>query len=257
MNKYNQSFYKKQMSGSLRSAKIIVPLIHEIIKPTTVIDIGCGVGTWLSVFKELGCKVHGIDGDYVKSEMLKIDHNEFTSGNLAKEIPIKNKFDLAISLEVAEHLPEERAESFIDELCSLAPVIVFSAALPFQGGVNHINEQWQDYWVDLFLKNNFYAFDVIRSQVNNNNKVSMHYRTNPIIFCNKDQVFNYHDLPEWTNNLNLEIYNSFNFVHPEKYLWQSLKVKKYRKLTKNLSLCTVILFLILIILVFMPLINAD
>jgi SAM-dependent methyltransferase len=250
MNKYNESFYQKQMNGSLMSAKIIAPLVNKIITPASVIDIGCGVGTWLSVFKELGVKIHGIDGDYVKTEMLLVDQSEFTSANLLQKIPPKDKFDLAISLEVAEHLPNERADSFIQELCSIAPVVLFSAAIPFQGGVNHINEQWQDHWVDLFKKNDFYAFDAIRPQVNCNKNVSMHYRNNSLLFCHKDEILNHPELTVWPNNLNSD--TSFNFVHPDKYLWICLKQKKYKKLTKLLSLFTVILLLILLLLALKP-----
>lgn len=235
------------MDKSLKSAEIIIPLVNKIIKPKSVIDIGCGVGTWLCIFKKLGVKICGVDGNYVKPEMLLIDRSEFISSDLSQVIPLKDKFDLAISLEVAEHLPSNRAESFIKELCSLAPVILFSAAIPFQGGVNHINEQWQDYWVNLFKKNNYYAFDVIRSQVGWNENIGMHYRNNALVFCHKEQIPNHPELIEYPNNLNSNAYTSFSFVHPDKYLWQCSKVEKYKKLTKGFAFFTGILILLTLI----------
>lgn len=246
---YNEDFYKNQRDGSLQSAKIIVPLVNKLIKPKSVIDVGCGTGTWLSVFKELGVKIHGIDGDYVKSEMLLIDQSEFTPSDLSQRIPSTDKFDLAVSLEVAEHLPNERAESFVRDLCSLAPIVLFSAAIPFQGGINHINEQWQNYWVDLFKKNNYFAFDVIRPQVSKHKGVDINYRNNTIIFCNKELVPP--ELKEYPNNLNSDI--SFNLVNPDSYLKKRFnsqryerKYKKYKKLTNLLSFCVGTLLLILI-----------
>ncbi len=156
MQPYTQKFYKDQSVGSRRSAEAIVPLVLTLIKPQSVIDVGCGLGIWLSVFKEFGVKdVFGIDGDHVDRSMLQIPNERFTAFDLKKPIPINRQFDLVISLEVAEHLPEDCAKTFIHSLTGLGPVILFSAAIPFQGGTNHLNEQWPDYWANHFNDNGY------------------------------------------------------------------------------------------------------
>lgn len=71
MSKYNTDFYKTQMNGSKASARQIVPIVMELIQPKSVIDVGCGVGTWLAVFAENGVKdFRGIDGSWVNKSLL-------------------------------------------------------------------------------------------------------------------------------------------------------------------------------------------
>lgn len=160
---YDEKFYRIQQIGSKTSAKEIVPLVVDLIQPKSVIDVGCGVGTWLSVFMDHGIKdVLGIDGTWVDKKMLLIPENCYLSHDLKRPINISRSFDLVLSLEVAEHLPKEYSRLFIKSLVSLGPLVLFSAAIPSQGGKNHLNEQWQEYWVDLFMKENYAVIDAIR-----------------------------------------------------------------------------------------------
>src|SRR5436309_14636146 len=143
MQSYTKEFCKSHTAGSRQSAEAIVPLVFALLKPQSVIDVGCGLGTWLSVFEEFGVKdVFGIDGDHVDRSMLQISNERFTAFDLKKPIQIDRRFDLVVSLEVAEHLPKDCAKTFVHSLTRLGPVILFSAAIPFQGGRAHLNEQW-------------------------------------------------------------------------------------------------------------------
>ena len=103
---------------NLKSPNAVVPIINSLFKPKSVVDFGCGLGTWLKVFKDSGInKVLGLDGDWIdttKFETSVIDN--FKEVDLEKEIKLKEKFDLAISLEVAEHLHKESAGIFIENL---------------------------------------------------------------------------------------------------------------------------------------------
>ncbi len=242
---YNEQFYRNQAGGSLKSADVIVPLINSLIKPKSVIDIGCGVGTWLSVFEKYNVNVCGFDGDYVKRDTLLINKENFCAKDLSREISCKDRYDLAISVEVAEHLPQERSASFVKELTQLAPVVVFSAAIPFQGGENHINEQWQNYWVELFRQSDYYAFDCIRPQVWENNLVDWWYRNNMLIFCSRAEIENHPVLTKWPNNLADDM--SFNLVHPVVYLNKQKALLEYkRKFTQAVVLSgTALLFALL------------
>src|SRR5262245_20958009 len=166
MNPYTDEFFDQHQEGSRRSARIIVPLIMELIGPKSVVDVGCGLGTWLSVFRHHGVeRILGIDGDYVNRQRLEIAQHEFFVRDLSSPTPIDRGFDLAVSLEVAEHLPERSADSFVDFLTSLAPVVLFSAAVPCQGGTNHLNEQWPDYWAARFESRGYRTCDYIRDRI--------------------------------------------------------------------------------------------
>jgi 2-polyprenyl-3-methyl-5-hydroxy-6-metoxy-1,4-benzoquinol methylase len=137
---YTASFFREIDAGSLESARVIVPRLCSLFQPQSVIDIGCGLGNFLLVFRELGIDDYlGIDGDYIERSELKIPITRFISHNLQKPVEIAREFDLALSLEVAEHLPEEVAKTFVESLTRLAPIIAFSAAIPFQPGNHHVN----------------------------------------------------------------------------------------------------------------------
>ncbi len=132
---YKSDFFREISEYSRRSAQEIVPLIVEIVEPRSVIDVGCGTGTWLSVFKDLGIDdVWGVDGDYVDRSLLQIPPERFMARDLAQPFVLDRVFDLVICLEVAEHLPPESAGTFVNSLVKLGPVILFSAAIPHQGG---------------------------------------------------------------------------------------------------------------------------
>jgi 2-polyprenyl-3-methyl-5-hydroxy-6-metoxy-1,4-benzoquinol methylase len=103
---------------NLQSPRIVVPLIVEDSKPQSVVVFGCGLGTWISEFKRSGVQdVLGLDGSWVDKTYFEQDvlHN-FMVADLESPIRLDRKFDLAISLEVAEHLDKKSARSFVASL---------------------------------------------------------------------------------------------------------------------------------------------
>jgi hypothetical protein len=152
-----------------------------------VLDVGCGIGTWLRVFEEHGVADYlGIDGDYVDKSLLKIPLTKFHPCDLQSMWSINRKFDLVISLEVAEHLNIDCAHQFIESLTNHSNLILFSAAIPGQQGQNHVNEQWLSYWVEIFKKHNYICLDLLRSRIWDNNAVEVWYKQNMVLFCAKD-----------------------------------------------------------------------
>jgi hypothetical protein len=154
----------------------------------SAIDLGCGVGTWLSVLQEKGVKeIRGIDGSWIDQNLLVIPRTCFEQADLGKPIKISKKYDLAISLEVAEHLPSNRAEGFIFLLTELSDFVLFSAAIPSQEGTNHINKQWQHYWVNLFDGLDYVAHDFIRPRIWNDSQIPFYYRQNILFFSRRQK----------------------------------------------------------------------
>jgi len=195
MNLYQEDHSEQSTIDSIRSARCVVPFVIDLIHPQSVIDVGCGLGGWLSVFNECGVNdILGIDGDYVETDRLNIPLSSFRAQNLTNSLDISGYFDLAVSLEVAEHLPSSFAKLFINSLTSLAPVVLFSAAVPGQPGTQHINCQWPEYWAHLFYQNNFVLFDCLRSKFWNNKGVDWWYSQNMFLFVNASYLDRYPSL---------------------------------------------------------------
>ena len=215
MSSYNEDFYKLIRQYSYSSAQEVVPFVLDLIKPKNVIDVGCGIGTWLSVYKEYGVEeIFGVDGNWVEPNLLEIPSECFLSVNLEDPLPVDRKFDLVMSLEVAEHLAGDRAETFVDSLVKLGPVCLFSAAIPAQGGVNHVNEQWPEYWIHLFQNRGYVTIDCVRKRVWELNQVTWWYSQNIFLFVQQAYLPYYPLLQSEFQNNTLQ----FSVVHPALYL---------------------------------------
>ncbi len=183
--KYDHKIELHDMTAPLE----IVPLIVDVISPKSVVDVGCGLGAFLKVFKQSGVDdVMGIDGAWCKKDLLfqNITPDEFVEKDLEKKIVMDRKFDLVVCLEVAEHLSPDRADGFVRDLTSLGDVVLFSAAIPQQGGFNHLNEQWLDYWEKKFDSNGFVVHDVLRAHFWENTKLFSYYKQNMVLVTRKD-----------------------------------------------------------------------
>jgi SAM-dependent methyltransferase len=162
----------------------VVPLVNELIHPASVLDVGCGVGTWLAEWGSVGVSdVRGIDGDYVDRTALELPPDKFAPVDLGRPFSLGRKFDLVQTLEVAEHLDETCADAFVESLAGHGDTIMFSAAIPGQGGTHHVNEQWPSYWEQKFAKVGFTAYDVIRPQIWTDPRVLVWYKQNILLFA--------------------------------------------------------------------------
>ncbi|PMB53174.1 hypothetical protein CEN39_05900, partial [Fischerella thermalis CCMEE 5201] len=210
----NMNFIHTLEIHNTKAAKEIVPRIIDLLHPKSVVDVGCGLGSWLSVFEDFGIKdIVGIDGNYVNRSLMYINEDKFIPYDLKKPLELNRKFDLVISLEVAEHLPENAAEPFIKSLVSLGDFILFSAAIPNQGGQDHVNERWPNYWQNLFRNFGFELYDCIRLHIWDNQNIEYWYRQN--IFLAVKRGTNFFGKSEEAKLLNL--------VHPELY---ELRIKQ-------------------------------
>lgn len=213
---YDGEYYQQIEPGSERSARAVVPLVIELVAPRSVVDVGCGPGTWLSVFREAGIPdVLGVDDAGAARQRLRIPQELFRSADLRKPLSLDREFDLAVSLEVAEHLPEEYAATFVASLARLAPVVLFSAAIPFQGGRGHVNEQWPEYWAKLFATHGFLVTDPLRRRLWHNPNVEYWYAQNMLLFVRATEVGNFPGLQEETARADPA---QLALVHPIAYL---------------------------------------
>lgn len=172
-----------------QSANVIVPLLARKFGPRSVADFGCGVGDWLAAFAESGVpQLQGLDGPWVPQENLQIPRACFQLTDVTRPIVLPARVDLAICLEVAEHIPEASAGCLLDSLTAAADVVVFSAAIPGQGGYEHVNERFQQDWVDRFAARGYQAFDLIRPEVWTDSRVSVWYRQNLLVFARLEAV---------------------------------------------------------------------
>jgi SAM-dependent methyltransferase len=161
---FEQLDYEDWLRGSTESAGVAVPLILEKIPARSVVDVGCGLGAWLAVFREHGVEdLLGYDGPWVDRSRLLVTPGEFRAADLQEPLEAERRFDLAVCLEVAHLLEPEHARRLVDSLASLSDVVLFSAAIPGQGGFHHVNEQWPSYWAGLFGSRGYVATDPFRA----------------------------------------------------------------------------------------------
>jgi len=185
---YGDDFYRFLGSFALRSAQRIIPKLNDVLAVRTVADFGCGQGGWLSVWRAAGASVVGIDGHYVYRQRLMIEPEEFHPADLAQPIDLGRQFDLVQSLEVAEHLPEAKAGQFIDTLTAHGACILFSAAVPGQGGENHVNEQPLGYWCALFGERGYAAVDYLRPLIADDPEIESWYRYNTLLYVAEEAL---------------------------------------------------------------------
>lgn len=198
-HQYTDGYYKQIIEGSRRSAKAVFELLFKkgVIKSLecSVMDVGCGIGEW----NNDNPNYYGLDYKAPVKRLL-MPKERYTDENLEQSMRISDKrFDLCLCLEVAEHISTDRAGLLVQRLCEISDTVLFSAAIPGQGGVGHINEQWQSWWADLFAKSGYYPHKLdIRKELRTNPEVEIWYKNNAVLYTKAKH----------------EIAYDLDFVHP-------------------------------------------
>ncbi|WP_022773689.1 methyltransferase domain-containing protein [Butyrivibrio sp. AE2015] len=222
--------FKRQIRGgipnNLSSAKVIVPLLIEAVKPQSVLDVGCATGTWLNEFRECenSIRIQGIDGKWILNQKLQISSSEIELYDFEDTTCCPMSvwgddihYDLALSLETAEHISLERSDFLIDTLVKASDVVYFSGATPRSGGVHHVNERWQSYWVRKFNDRGYIMVDYVRPKVWNNKRVAYFYAEESFVFVNENSISKYPLLNNYVNEPIVDI------IHPIHFLNQIIK----------------------------------
>lgn len=216
---YNSTFYETISGASTNSAREILPPLLEVIRPRSMLELGSGSGAWTAVGLEYGIQdCIAVDGEWVKDSHLRIPPALFRRHDLEKPLAMDRKFDLAMSLEVAEHLSPNGSAGLISSLVAHADVILFGAAIKYQGGTHHINEQWPKYWIERFAQAGFDCCDLVRPLVWNNDKVSFYYKQNTFLFLKTNANL---ELSRKLREMQSDLYaasHNFCLIHPTKYV---------------------------------------
>ncbi|NJO03534.1 MAG: class I SAM-dependent methyltransferase [Bacteroidia bacterium] len=203
--------------ASYGSAQQVLSMVYHTLHPRSVVDVGCGLGQWLKVSQDLGIsEVLGIDNAPIPPEDIWIASDFYRHHDLTQPFIPERTFDLAICLEVAEHLPEEAAPTLVNTLTDLSPVILFSAAVPFQLGYGHINLQWIPYWIRLFEAKGYRPLDCIREKIWNNPGIQYYYRQNILLFVQRDLLTHHSVIRQLERESPVEVPD---LVHPQ--LWEA------------------------------------
>ncbi|MEM6478287.1 MAG: methyltransferase domain-containing protein [Pseudomonadota bacterium] len=174
--------HDKSREKRVRNGAYVADAIRTAFKPKTLIDLGCGLGFFLSAMAQKGSDVTGVDNGWVSDLQTEIPHERYTFADLNKPFETDTRFDMAVSFECAEHLARSRADGFVADLCKLSDTIAFSAAVPGQGGSGHRNPQWQGYWAALFAEQGYECYDYLRPQLAANEDAFLWFRQNPLIY---------------------------------------------------------------------------
>jgi SAM-dependent methyltransferase len=213
---YDANFYDSSATELGRtSAATVADAVLGFVSPKSMVDFGCGNGAWTRAFADRGLEYLGLDGEWVDPAWLDIPADHFQSRDLTLGVPLEQTFDLAISVEVAEHLPESSADGFVTALTAAAPVVLFSAAVPYQGGTGHINEQWPSYWRAKFEAAGYVAVDVLRRPLWDNEEVAYYYRQNISFYVRKSELSSYPKLAAANEYLQGSLPD---LIHPE--IWE-------------------------------------
>jgi SAM-dependent methyltransferase len=186
---YGDRFFRTADQTAAAAAGGLLPHVATELPIRSVLDVGCARGVWLAWWLGHGASdVVGVDGPYVDPEQLAIPRSAFRALDVSAPFSLGRKFDLVQSLEVAEHLDASCADMFIANLVAHGHLILFSAAIPGQGGEHHVNEQPWEYWRRKFAAHQFELFDFIRPRARNDERIYFCYRFNSFLFAHRSAV---------------------------------------------------------------------
>lgn len=175
--------HARNTHSAIGAAAALPVILDELgTRPRSLIDVGCGTGTWLRAAQACGISdIMGLDGVIAPVHQLEVAEGLITLRNLSEPLDIGRRFDIALCLEVGEHLDRNAAETLVASLVSLADVVVFSAACPDQPGQHHVNCQWPAYWQRLFNYHSYACSDTVRWRLWDLDAVEPWYRQNVFV----------------------------------------------------------------------------
>lgn len=153
---YDAEYYEHIIEPAMAaSAEAMSEAIARDLAPASVIDVGCGSGGLLAALRERGVPGRGLEYAEAGIERCRARGLEVAKFDIEHDDPPGWRAEVAISTEVAEHLPASCADRFCDLLGAGADTVVLTAATPGTGGTDHVNEQPNEYWIAKFVARGF------------------------------------------------------------------------------------------------------
>lgn len=197
------------------SARKILPPLIELFGVTSFVEVGCGNGHWTQAAIDAGVEDYRVvDGPWNNRSALLVDHERFVEADLGEPLHLAQKFDMAICLEVAEHVRGDRADVLADSLASMSDVLLFGAAIPLQGGYGHINEQWPSWWREKFEARGYRAYDLVRPAHWTDQSIHYWYRQNAFVYVEESNKGASAVAAKAASASSIMM---FDAVHPEKF----------------------------------------
>jgi len=179
----HRSEHRQLLNANRYAATVVFNILDQHLDINSVLDLGCGIGTWMQIaVQKPGRSALGVELEEYAAADLLVSSDTVISTSIAYAFDLHRRFDLALCLETAEHIDEEFARNIVDNCVRHANIVLFSAALPGQGGLHHINEQPAEYWEALFNERDYELIDLIRSLIWHDSRVPTWYRQNMLLF---------------------------------------------------------------------------
>jgi SAM-dependent methyltransferase len=214
------------------SARRTLSFLAQMLRFRSVLDVGCGVGIWLTEAAAMPevKEVFGIDGPWLDRSKLLVDGAIVSQRDLEAEIDLGRQFDLVMSLEVAEHISPEAAPVFVKSLVRHSDAVLFSAAVPAQGGAHHVNEQWPSYWQRLFAEHDYVCVDVLRPNLWNDVGIGCWYRQNMLLFIRAETLSQSPELGRWAVSGIVPA-----LIHPDLFIPSRRREMEYQRVIDLMS----------------------
>lgn len=217
MTTYDQSWHAKYAEMTAESARRVLSHVVELFEPSSLLEVGCGLGHWTKEAIEVGVKdVVGVDGPWTSISELVIPRERFVVDDFERPLDLGRRFDLALTLEVAEHVDHASTTTFVESLVRHSDLVVFGAAIPLQGGYKHVNEQWPSYWTERFMSQRYRAFDILRPLFWNDDAIHYWYRQNMIVFIKEERSDLVKIAADEMHSI-VDKVSPMNLVHPKSY----------------------------------------
>jgi hypothetical protein len=140
--------YDKMWQEEMPFAKRLAEWIKFWLNPEFVVDLGCGPGMYVHALNEIDVEAVGYDTD----ERIKDKQNLYQQSIFDLD-SISGIANVALCIEVAEHIKEKLSRQIVKSCLGILErrgILIWSAAIPGQGGVGHINCQPKEYWHNIF-----------------------------------------------------------------------------------------------------------
>jgi hypothetical protein len=210
----HQGQLNQQEADTRHSASHILTMLCQYIKPKSLLDVGCGLGIWLKVALDQGIPdVLGVEGPWIENAKLAVSPELIARLDLELPLSLGRRFDLVVCSEVGEHLSSNAAGILIDSLVAHSDHILFSAAIPFQGGHHHVNEQFLPYWIDHFTRHDYILLDLFRARIWNDKSILWWLRQNLVLFVKRSVA---EANPAFRDELKVQ--RPVSIVHPSVYV---------------------------------------